>query len=76
MYAVPAAYCGDAQLPPFTELDEALDKMEELDRTLDNELLEEIIDERDDDEGTVELIDDDVTPSHTPNNVHSCHWPE
>ena len=70
---MPAAYCGDAQLPAVVELDEALEKIEELERTLDNELLEEIIDERDDDDGTVELIDEDETPSQTPSSVHSCH---
>ena len=73
---MPATYCGAVQLPPVTELDDELDSTEALERTLDNELLAGTIDERDDDEGTVELIDDDEAPSHTPNSVHSCHWPE
>ena len=67
---MPATYCGDAQLPPINELDD------EPGRALDSELLEGIIDERDDDEGITELMDDDEAPSQIPNNVHSCHWPE
>jgi hypothetical protein len=64
-YAVPAAYCGDAQLPPTTEELLLATELEMTDETLDETLL--------DDAGT-EL--DDVAPSQLPSKSHSCHWPE
>jgi hypothetical protein len=59
---VPAAYCGDEQLPP--EIDELVIAIE-----LDERELGAILDD-----GWFELLDDEETaPSQAPTKVHSCH---
>jgi hypothetical protein len=58
------------QLPP--EIDE-LEGATELD---DLELGATLLGTLEDD-GAIELLDDDeAAPSQLPNNAHSCHWPE
>jgi hypothetical protein len=69
-YPVPATYCTEPQLPLTDELEGAME-LDERKELLEGATLDGCVDEREEDEGAIEL--DEATPSQLPNRAHSCH---